>query len=541
MTDATTPTSIFRHATEVPESFQPNAPFHQLDYLVDGKMRAWEGERQEVQSPVYLNGPAGLQAVSLGSIPLVGEKESMELLDAAVRAYRNGRGAWATASVDERIRCMEAFTNKMVQSRDYVVKMLMWEIGKSQADSQKEFDRTVQYIYDTIDALKKADRDGSRFILTEGIIAQVRRAPLGVVLCMGPFNYPLNETFTLLIPALLMGNTVIFKVPRLGALLHYPMMQAFAETMPPGTVNYLFGKGSITIPPLMTSGQVDVLTLIGSSRMADQLRKQHPRTNRLRAILGLDAKNAGIVLDCADLDVAVKECIAGTLSFNGQRCTALKILFVHRKVQDAFLEKLSAAVDALPVGMPWDAKVAITPVAEPEKPAYLKSCIDDALAKGARIVNPKGGQIEHSFVSPTILFPINDQMKLYREEQFGPLLPVVPFDDIEATIDYLMHSNFGQQVSIFGNDASRVAALIDPLANQVCRVNVNVQCQRGPDVLPFTGRKDSAERTLSVTDALRSFSLPTMVATKETAENKHLFNEIIRSNESNFLSTRFIF
>ena len=132
-------------------------------------------------------------------------------------------------------------------------------------------------------------------------------------------------------------------------------------------------------------------------------------------------------------------------------------------------------------------------------------------------------------------------MKLYTEEQFGPVVPVVPFDDLEETIQYLIDSTHGQQVSIFSNDDQEVAALIDPLVNQVSRVNINCQCQRGPDVFPFTGRKDSAEGTLSVVDALRSFSIRSLVATKLNENNKHLLNEIIDSNSSNFLSTKYLF
>ena len=132
-------------------------------------------------------------------------------------------------------------------------------------------------------------------------------------------------------------------------------------------------------------------------------------------------------------------------------------------------------------------------------------------------------------------------MKVYREEQFGPVIPVIPFDDIEEPIEYLIESTHGQQVSIFSTDTEEIASIIDPVVNQVSRVNINCQCQRGPDVFPFTGRKDSAEGTLSVVDALRSFSIRSLVATKLNDQNKQLINDIIHSHHSNFLSTRYIF
>ncbi len=157
------------------------------------------------------------------------------------------------------------------------------------------------------------------------------------------------------------------------------------------------------------------------------------------------------------------------------------------------------------------------------------------------MINPNGGEVLESFVYPAIVYPVNEQMKLYREEQFGPVVPVVPFDDLEEPIEYLIGSSHGQQVSIFSNNAAVISSLIDPLVNQVSRVNINCQCQRGPDIFPFTGRKDSAEGTLSVVDALRSFSIRSLVATKNTEHNKDLLNDIVSENRSNFLSTKYIF
>lgn len=532
---------LYPSIDQIPEAFRIQEPIHQRYYLVNNQLRPWEGEMQEIYSPLSVRTSEGPEKVLIGSHPSMDANSALEALDAAVKAYDNGRGVWATLAVDERIKYIEKFTERLLLQKEFIVKMLMWEIGKSLADSTKEFDRTIQYIYDTIDALKKIDRDQSRFVIAEGVIGQIRRAPVGVVLVMGPYNYPFNETFALLIPALIMGNTVLLKLPRLGVLHYMPLLEIFRDSFPKGVINTLYGKGRTVITPLMESGKIDVLALIGSSRTANELRKLHPKTNRLRAIFGLDAKNSAIVLDSANIDLAVKECILGSLSFNGQRCTAIKLIFVHRKIQDVFLSKLSEEIAKLKIGFPWEDKVFITPIAEPGKPEYLNEVIQDALSLGARIVNEGGGTADQNIMFPAVLFPVNEKMRLYREEQFGPVVPIVPFDHTDEPLEYLMQSEFGLQVSLFSQDSGEIARLIDLLVNQVCRVNINSQCQRGPDIFPFTGRRDSAERTLSVMDSLRSFSLPAMVATKDTKENKEIFNDIVREHESQFLSTRFIF
>ena len=216
-----------------------------------------------------------LEQIELGSYPVGGEQEAEEALAAAVAAYDEGRGVWPTMTVADRIACMQDFTNQMIAAGRRLSDLIMWEIGKTQADSEKEFDRTVDYIRATIEALKELDNSNSRFQIVEGTIGQIRRTPLGVVLCMGPYNYPLNETFATLIPALIMGNTVVFKPPRYGALLFYPLLEAFRSAFPKGVINTVYGRGSVIVPRLLDSGKVNVLTLIGSSKVADHLKKLH--------------------------------------------------------------------------------------------------------------------------------------------------------------------------------------------------------------------------------------------------------------------------
>ncbi len=532
--------SIFPGKAEIREGFSLKLPLEQSEYLMNGEILKWEGPFEKVYSPIFTYDEGTFENY-IGYYPLMDETASLSALQAASEAFDYGRGIWPKMTIEQRIGSMRKFVLLMKEQRELIVKLLMWEIGKSLKDSEKEFDRTIDYINDSIEAIKNLDRDSSRFQISQGIIAQIRRAPLGVVLCMGPYNYPLNETFTTLIPALLMGNTVIFKPPKLGVLLHSPLLNAFRDAFPKGVVNTVYGDGHKVISPLMESGKIDVLAFIGSSRVADILKKQHPLPHRMKSVLGLEAKNPAIILADADLDMTVKECLTGALSFNGQRCTALKIIFVHESIKDAFLEKLVEEVEKLKIGMPWDDNVQITPLPEPGKSTYLTALVKDAVDQGAKLMNPGGGQFNRSFFFPAIISDVDEKMRLYNEEQFGPVIPVVTYRDISEALEYVIQSNYGQQASIFGKNTDQIAELMDTLVNQVCRVNVNAQCQRGPDIFPFTGRKDSAEGTLSVSDALRVFSIRTLVALKENDMNKSIITEILKDQKSNFLSTDFIF
>ena len=519
----------------IPKEYKISKPIKHDTFVINGEIKSWKGEFTNVISTILSNDKTEDHSV-IGTTPKMDENHALKALDAASNAFSNGTGQWPTMKVYERIKCMESFVQMMVLKRNEVVKLLMWEIGKNLKDSEKEFDRTVDYINDTIEEYKTIDRKGAAFQNNSGVRAIIRRGPLGVVLCLGPYNYPLNETFALLIPAIIMGNTAIFKPAKHGVLLIAPLLEAFKKSFPPGVVNIVFGRGREIASPIMKTGKINVLALIGHSSSAISLQDLHPQKNRLRLVLGLEAKNPAIILEDADIDLTVDECISGTLSYNGQRCTALKILYVHDKVKDEFLDKFSKKVDKLKVGLPWD-NTFLTPLPEPAKPDYILDLIEDAKNLGAKVINNKGGEKQRNVVFPAILNHENEKMRVYKEEQFGPVIPVISFSDVSKPIDFMAESNYGQQVSIFGKDVSCLGPIIDSLVNLVCRVNLNSACQRGPDIYPFTGRKDSAVSTLSVHDALRSFSIRTFVASKDNDLNKNILREMIDSKKSSFVRT----
>ncbi len=525
------------HDNELPENVHiPN--FHGR-VLIGGKLRT-DVPYKTVMSPCWLKrrGSDELYAPEIGQTPNVTTEIFGQAVDAAIAAWSQGTGEWPTARMEERINAVISFRDRMLKQRELVSKLLMWEIAKPWTDSLAEFDRTIKYIDDTVEATKQLDRDCARMHFSEGIMAQIRRAPLGVTLCMGPFNYPLNETFTTLIPALIMGNTVIVKIPRWGQLLWEPLLEAFHDCFPPGVVNIINGLGRAIIADSIHAGKIDTLAFIGSSAVANKIKLSHPRPHRFRSILSLDAKNPAIIMPDAKIDVAVAECTRGALTFNGQRCTALKIFFVHKSIRKNFEEALVAKVESLKCGLPWELGVSITPMPDFAKAGSLREQIDEALRSGARALNPdSGGKIIGSLMTPAVVSGVPFSTRLGCNEQFGPVLPVVEYDRIEEFEDYVVQSHFGSQASFFGEDSEIIGKLIDRLSNQLCRINLNTQCQRGPDVFPFTGRKDSGEGTLSVTDALRSFSIRSMVAAKQDSSGKGIVRGVLEGGDSHFLST----
>ena len=459
--------------------------------------------------------PDSEEKILIGHQARFTEEDSLKALDAAVKSWNNGRGEWAQTSPAGRIAKIEQLVEELKPKRDEIINVLMWEICKTKADATKEFDRTMDFIKDTVKTYKAMVASDNVFVQEGGVLAQIKRAPIGVMLNLGPFNYPFNETYCTLIPAILMGNSVVMKLPNVGCLAHICTMEVYAKVFPPGVVNFISGAGRTTMPPIMKTGKVDIFAFIGGSTAADALLKQHPTPHKLKPCLSLDAKNLCVVMGDVDVAATVKECITGTLSYNGQRCTALKLLFVHSSIVDEFVKLFTAAVDAMKLALPWEEGVKLTPLPEPNKPQYLKDLIDDALAKGAKVANALGGLANGPFVRPSVVYPVSKDMRVWQEEQFGPLIPIAPFTTFDECYEYLADSPFGQQAAVFAKDVGACAPLLDTLALSVGRVNVNAQCQRGPDTFPFTGRKSSALGTLSVSEALKTVSIESVVATKD--------------------------
>ena len=229
--------SLIKTTMNIPDQYNIKKTIEQKTYLVDGQLKSWSGETANIYSTI--SSTESYQPTLLGSIPQLGEEQANDALEAACNAFNKGKGLWPTMKVVDRIACMDKFVSQMKTKREEIVKLLMWEIGKTLPDSEKEFDRTIDYIYDTIEDYKQMDRDSAKFEKNSGVNAHIRRGPLGVVLCLGPYNYPLNETFCLLIPALIMGNTAIFKPAKFGVLLISPLLEAFQNSFPKGVVNII--------------------------------------------------------------------------------------------------------------------------------------------------------------------------------------------------------------------------------------------------------------------------------------------------------------
>ena len=483
--------------------------------FIGGKKAEWSGATTDVTSPIF-DLATGKRA-KIGELPDMSEKDAIQAVEAAAAAWDKGQGEWPQLSLAKRIAAVEKFLEELQKVRAPMVDALVWEIAKSTKDAASEFDRTILFTKAAIAELKKDPTIGQGFSKWQecsGFGVKTRRGPVGVMLGLAPFNYPLNEMYAMLMPALLMGNIAVLKLPAIGGLVHVLTADAIAAAFPAGVVNFISGSGRKTMGPIMATGQIDMLGFIGGTRGCDALIRGHPAPHRLKVFAQLEGKNMGIVLPDADLDVAASACVTGALSYNGQRCTAVKLIMVHASVAEAFTAKLLALVAKLSVGLPFEAGVNVTPLPEPSKPGVLGELIADAVSRGATVANKAegGGELAGALFTPAVVTGVTPDMRLFVEEQFGPVVPVGTFTEIGEVLSALKASWNGQQAAIFTNSSDAAAPLIDSLSSIVGRININAQCGRSPDTVPFSGRRSSAMGTMSVAEALRSFSIETVVA-----------------------------
>lgn len=195
------------------------------------------------------------------------------------------------------------------------------------------------------------------------------------------------------------------------------------------------------------------------------------------------------------------------------------------------------------VGLPWQtwnddgSYSSITPLPNQKRIAVMKRLIDDAVSKGAKILNENGGMViggpDSTLMVPAVLYPVTKDMSIYYEEQFGPVIPVTTYDSLETVLDYGQNGIYGQQVSIFTSqaDAKTAATLVDRFSSVFGKININSQCGRSPDTLPFSGRRSSAMGVMSVKDALREFSIPTVVAYQGNDVNEGVVQEMETSSK----------
>lgn len=455
---------------------------------------ASDGETISVRSPV--------DGSLVGTIPAMSQKDA----DAVIAQSKQAQTMWAHTPIYRRAELFYKAAEILEAHTDEIAEILVMEIAKDRKSAISEVQRSADFLRYTADMGKSMEGtavSGENFPGgTQNKISYVTRKPLGTVLAIAPFNYPVNLSVSKIAPALIGGNTVVLKPPTQGAISALYLAAVFAEAgLPGGVFNTITGKGSELGDYLVQHPDVNFINFTGSTEVGKHIAEV---AGMVPMMMELGGKDAAVVCADADLGFAASNIVDGGFSYSGQRCTAVKRILVMESVADEFVEKLVRQTKKLKAGDPREEGVTVVPLIHEKAADYVEELVDDALFKRAQVLI--GNQREGNLLQPTLLDHVTVDMRIAWEEPFGPVLPIIRVADLDEAIAIANQSEYGLQSSVFTHDINKAFYIANRL--EVGTVQVNNKTERGPDHFPFLGVKSSGMGTQGVRYSIEAMTRP---------------------------------
>jgi acyl-CoA reductase-like NAD-dependent aldehyde dehydrogenase len=433
----------------------------------DGLIDAIEPTRGAVAALLHAPSPAQIEAS----------------VDAAVQAFKT----WGKTPAHARSAILAKLARAVTEAKPQIVEMMIATTGKTRRDASGEVDRSAETL--AIAAEEALRIEGFEVPMDAsprgvGKVAFVRRYPVGVVAAITPFNAPLNTVCHKVAPALAAGNTVVHKPDVRAAKVALLFAEIAARCgLPPGVLNVIHGDAAVG-EALVTHPKVDVIGFTGSEAVGTRITAI---AGLRRVLLELGGNAPAIVHKDASLDQAIKDLVAASFGMSGQSCISTQRILVHRDLHDRFVEGLVAGARALKTGLPGEADTDIGPMVSVEAATRVESWIQQAVAQGA--VLRCGGQREGAIVAPAVLTNVRADMRVVCEEVFGPVVSVMPYDDVDAAFELANATPYGLQAGLYTNSMDVIMKGMNTL--RFGSVNVNAPSRWRLDHMPYGGVKRS--------------------------------------------------
>lgn len=420
----------------------------------------------------------------VGQVPAMSQLE----VDQAIQDTANVQEDWAQQEVNDRAVLLHRWADELEKMTDEIGEMIHLEVGKTLSSAKGEVKRTAELVrYTAEEGLRVAGgfmQGGSFPGGKNATKAIVDKVPHGVVLAISPFNYPVNLAAAKIAPALITGNTVIFKPATQGAISGLLMIKALVKAgLPQSVLNTVTGRGSVIGDYVVQHEKIDMISFTGGTDTGQHIAQ---KASMIPVVLELGGKDPAIVLEDADLKKAAKEIVSGALSYSGQRCTAIKRVIVMDSVADELASLIKEEVDSLTVGKASES-ANITPMINEKSAQFVVNLIEDAKSKGASVISE--GVRDGNLLGATVLDNVTEDMDVAWEEQFGPVIPIMRINSEFEAIRLEKQNKYGLQASIFTKDIENAFAIAEKL--HVGTVQINGKTSRGPDHFPFLGVKQS--------------------------------------------------
>lgn len=463
------------------------------------------GERIDIHTPI--------DGSRIGSVQAITAEEANAVIIRATAAQAD----WQAKPMYERIAIVKQAAQLLREHQDHFIQTLIVEIGKSKDEARSEILRTadlIEYFAAEAQSLCGEYRTSDTFPgVTKGKHTFIRRAAHGVVLAIGPFNYPVNLTASKIAPGLLMGNSVVFKPPTQGSIVGLMLTYLFETAgVSEGVLSCITGKGKDIGDSVVSHKGIAMIAFTGSTNVGTAIAKKAGMTPLLFECGG---NNGVIVLENADFDLAAKEIVKGAFAYAGQRCTGIKYVLATETVLQNLIPRIQQQAETLlHMGDPREESTKLVgPVINAEAVKEVETAIAEAVSRGAEIVF--GGKSNQNFMEPTLLTKVTPAMSCVATEIFGPLLSCVATASVDDAIQIINSSDFGLQASVFCEDEGTAYTIAEQL--HVGTVQINGSPQRGPDHFPFMGIKASGVGVQGVRYSLEAMSRLTSVVINNPA------------------------
>ncbi len=400
---------------------------------------------------------------------------------------------WKNASINLRLLLLKKWKEKILERKDILVEILIKESGKSIHYAEGEVNALIErfnFVEREVEVLQPEIKDGDFGYGTQGKKALILKEPYGGVVCIAPFNYPVLTLMIKVIPALLAGNIVIAKPSLKTPISSIVLAEAFDEAaqevgVDKGVFNVFIGKSSEIGDLLMEHDFTDMVSFTGSTYVGKMISSKLT-LKKFHAELG--GKGSALVLDDKNIEVYVKEICAGALKFSGQRCDAINRVIVLEEIKEKLIKQLIEEVQKWKFGDPYSYDTNLVPLIDKNAADKVESLINDAISKGAKLIygyERKGENI----ITPVILDGVNEQMKIFYEEIFGPVITITSVKDVDEAIKKAKDNYYGLDASIFIDDVKKGIEIAKQLGEG--EITINAHPTHGIGYFPFGGNKDS--------------------------------------------------
>ncbi len=425
----------------------------------------------------------------IGEVILSTPDEARAACAAAEQAFLS----WRRIPAPRRGAMVMRFAQIFAERREEIARMLSHEEGKLLVEARGELQRSINIAEFGAAHGRRLSGETIPLELVDNFGYTIKQ-PLGPVALITPWNFPVAIPIWKIVPALVAGNTVVFKPATLTPGTSELIIQCFADAdLPPGVVNMLFGSGAEVGNPIIDYPAIKAVSFTGSTEIGLSVYQQAAKRG-IRAQCELGGKNPVIVMEDADIDLAVAGVSSGAFGSTGQRCTATSRVIVMHPVADAFLERMVVTAAAMRLGSGLDDGVDMGPSVDESQMRKVLEYVDIARSEGAELLYggkhvTEGALANGFFVQPTIFDRVRSDMRIHCEEVFGPVLSVVRVESFEEAMAVANSSEFGLTSSIYTRDIGRAFRYIDEIETGI--THVNSPTLGGEAQMPFGGMKST--------------------------------------------------